>query len=254
MPSDFESNRQLDHSNMNTPRPRTAAFTLIELLVVIAIIAILASMLLPALSKTKERAKITACANNIRQQAIAMTIFLGDNDDFFPTTASSITYIGKPGIVSGYTFPVNDPTRWLNRYIGATHSTGEVRTAQCPSDKGHTNTGTLIKNNSLYNTYGNSYAINYANPLGQVTLKITGQTNFTIKKVNSPSRTLLFTENSAYNYANTPERFERWHVDMMSADVKCNVVFVDCHVGFVKIPRPGSSTNYPNTDEFQWNP
>ena len=65
-------------------RENTAAFTLIELLVVIAIIAILASLLLPALAKAKERTKRSECLSNTHQQAIGLTIYASDNDDYVP--------------------------------------------------------------------------------------------------------------------------------------------------------------------------
>jgi len=59
-------------------------FTLIELLVVIAIIAILAALLLPALSRAKQRAYTITCMNNTRQLNIAMILYTGDNSEFLP--------------------------------------------------------------------------------------------------------------------------------------------------------------------------
>src|SRR5688500_7855185 len=66
---------------------RFSGFTLIELLVTISIIAILASLLLPALARARNAGKRAVCTSNVKQLALAMQIYLHDYNDYFPAAS-----------------------------------------------------------------------------------------------------------------------------------------------------------------------
>lgn len=71
-------------------RQRKAGFTVIELLVVIAVIAVLASLLLPALSHAREKGKSAQCLNNLRQWNLALALYMQDNNDAIPRRGQGV--------------------------------------------------------------------------------------------------------------------------------------------------------------------
>ena len=73
-------------------KPADRAFTLIELLVVIAIISILAGMLLPALSKAKEKGKTIQCVNSLHQLGLAMQMYADESQEFLPRAHGTVPW------------------------------------------------------------------------------------------------------------------------------------------------------------------
>jgi len=127
---------------MKAPR----AFTLIELLVVIAIIAILAAMLLPAISKAKEKANAAFCLNNLKQWGIATQIYAADNNDFLPpdgvpnpsdTDTNKGWYIQLPEIMS---LPRYHDMLWRTNFSAETGRSVWI----CPSNARRSNGNNLF--------------------------------------------------------------------------------------------------------------
>src|ERR1039457_1035338 len=117
-----------------------AGFTLIELLVVIAIIAILAALLLPALSRAKEKGRQIVCVSNLKQMTLAWIMYPGDNNDRLAPNHDGATSGPTINWIAGWVNFVadnrdNTNTAYLQNGLLASYCSKQTAIYKCPSDK-----------------------------------------------------------------------------------------------------------------------